>query len=52
MAADPVVGLTGLVALVVPPGFFVAFVVGFLVGVVGRPEIVPKNVKILQKKGR
>lgn len=49
MAADPDVGL--VVALVEPPGFVVAFVVGFFVGVVGRPEIVPKYVRIFAEKG-
>lgn len=54
MAAVPVVGFppTGVVALVdPPPGFVVAFVVGLVVGVVGRPEIVLNTVKIFFRKG-
>ena len=40
MAAVPVVGAP-------PPGFVVAFVVGLVVGVVGRPEIVLNTVNIV-----
>jgi len=49
LAAVPVVGVppAGVVALVdPPPGFVVAFVVGFVVGVVGRPEIFLNTVNI------
>ena len=49
MAADPAVGVVALV--VPPPGFVVFFVVGFVVGVVGGPEIVIKTVRILTEKG-
>ena len=42
---------TGVVALVdPPPGFVVAFVVGLVVGVVGRPEIVLNAVNIFLEK--
>ena len=53
MAAVPVVGVppTGVVALVdPPPGFVVAFVVGLVVGVVGRPKIVLNTVKIFLER--
>ena len=43
--------VVGVVALVdPPPGFVVAFDVGLVVGVVGRPEIVLNTVKIVFRK--